>query len=805
VQLPKPNLWVETTVQDLRYALRTLRNSPSFAIAAVCTLALGIGANTAIFSVVSGVMLRPLPFADPDRLVQLNQTIPPGTLGLVPYPDLEELRKQSTSFEAMVAYSTTSRNLQGVDEPELVPTVAAERGLFQMLGVAPVFGRTFHDDDPLNVAVASAGFWRRHFGAEWPAQGRNITLDGESFTVIGVMPEAFQFPYRASRTEIWIPWEAPLQYRNSRNYRPEFVAARLKQGVNLEAARSEVSVIARRQEAQFPDTNKGRGVRIRPLSEVIAGQVRGSLLVLLGAVGLVLLVACANVANLLLARAAMRSREVAIRAALGAGHLRLVRQFLTESLLLAIGGGLAGLALGRWGAGLLLKLAATQIPRASEIGFDWRVFTYLTAMCIVTGIGFGLAPAIATARADAGNGLVRSSTRAGSATKRLRDGLVVAEVAMAFMLLIGAGLLLRAFFNLQRVEMGLAPENVLTLNLMVSGAQRQIPGAAARYCYAIEERIRQIPGVQAAGFISFLPLQNSGWNGYFSIAGRAREAPARQPSAELRYVSPGYFRALGIPIRKGRGFTDRDNSDAPPVVLVNETLARLYFPDEDPTGQRILYRGTIIGVVGDVRQSGLDRAPAAEIYYPLAQNFGQLPAAGMAVAVRGLAPPESLASAVRGAIRDVNPNQPVFNIKTMHRVIADSLSKWKLYTWLIGLFAGIALLLAVAGIYGVISYAATSRTREFGIRLALGADARSVLGLVLRHGGLLVALGLIAGLCGALALTRLLSGLLYGVTPTDPATFAVMAVLLGAVALAACLGPARRAARVDPAVALRCE
>jgi putative ABC transport system permease protein len=795
--------WLDARFQDIRFALRTLRRSPAFSMAAIGTLALGIGATTAIFSIVSGVLLRPLPFADPHRLVQLTETSSGNVAGPVVYPDLEAWRGRSTSFEAMVAYSNVSRNLQDIADPEQVATVAAERSLFHMLGVEPMAGRTFLADDPPQVVVVSEGFGKRHFGAGPSALGRKITLDGEGFTVIGVMPDRFQFPYRATHTDAWIPWEAPPQFRRMPTYRADFVLARVKPGIPLDRALAELNGIARRLEMQDPETNRGRRARITPLSEVVAGNVRKSLLVLFGAVGMVLLVACVNIANLLLARAATRTREVAIRASLGAPRARLVSQFLTESILLALGGGLAGLAIATWGGNLLLKVAASDIPRSSEIGFDWRVFTFLLATCIVTGIGFGLAPAIGAARGNFHGALRQSGSHGTAAGARFRDGLVVVEIAAAFVLLIGAGLLLRTFFSLQNTPTGLKAENVLTLHLTISETRAQAAGAAAQYCQEIEEHIRQIPGVRAAGFVSLLPLENWGWTARFSIAGRLEEAAAPM-AAELRFVSPGYFRALGIPIRRGRGFTQFDRADTGPVILINEALARQYFPNQDPIGQQT-DRGTIAGIVGDVRQSGLDHPPAPEIYYPLAQNFGQLPSAGLSLVVSATVPPESLARAVLGAIRRVNPNQAVFNIKTMQRVIADSLSNLSLHLWLLGAFAGIALALAVAGIYGVTSYAVGSRTHEFAIRVALGADAGAVLEIVLGHGALLIAIGLAMGLAAAAGLTRLLQALLFGVRPMDPETLAVVATLLAAVALAACYVPAKRAMRLDPLVALKYE
>jgi putative ABC transport system permease protein len=763
---------------DLRFALRLLRRNPGFAAVAVLVMALGIGANTAIFSVVSGVLMRPLPFAHPDRLVQLNEIWPRNGIGPVTLRDINEWRIHSASFEAIAAYSNQSRNVQEIAEPERVQAVMADRGLFRMLGVEAVMGRTFREDDPPDVVVIGAGFAQRHFSQGSPI-GRRITLDGAAFTVIGVMPDAFQFPYRAGRTELWYPWEIPAQFRHLPNLRADLVVGRVKPGVSLDRARAELAAM----------THDGRVPVITPLSEVIVGKARNQLMMLLGAAGLVLLAACANVANLLLARTAARAKEIGIRAALGAGRARIVRQLLTESILLALVGGLVGLAIAVWAARLLVHLAAAQIPRAWEIGLDWRVFTFLLAVSVATGIGFGLAPALAATR-----GKPHGRTRS-----RFRDALVVVEIALAFILLAGAGLLLRAFLHLQNTPTGLVAENVLTLNMSIARELINTRGAAAPYCAAIEERVARIPGVRAAGFISYLPLQNFGWWAHFSLA------DGGEGTAELRYVSPAYFRTLGIPLRKGRGFTDRDNADAPAVVLINEALARRYFPNQDPVGRRITARGTIVGVVGDVRQSSLGLPPAPEIYYPLAQNAAQGPAAGMTLVMSARMPPETLVSAVRGAIREVNRNQAIFNVKTMQRVLADSLSDLNLYLWLLGLFAGLALLLAAAGIYGVISYLVSSRTREFGIRMALGADGRRLLKLVLGHSALLVALGLALGIAGAVCLTRLLKALLFGVAPTDPATLAAMAVLLGAVALAASLVPARRAMKVDPSVALRSE
>ena len=786
---------------DVRYALRVFKNSPGLAILIIVTLGLGIGANTAIFSVVSGVLLRPLPFANPGRLIQFNETYLPNGFGTVSYPTLQDWRAQSTSFESIIAYQNLSTNLQDNSNPERIATVSADRGLFRALGVDPIAGRTFRDDDPPHVVVVGEGFWKRRYGSDPALVGKNITLDGEGFTVIGIMPQNFQFPYRQSYTELWIPINVGPQLTNDRGTHFLFVTGRLKQGATIDTASREMDLIAKRLEQQYPQ-NKGRGVKLTPLNEVVVGSARSSLLILLGAVGLVLLIACANVANLLLARAASRSREVAIRMALGAGRGRLIRQFLTESVILALTGGAAGLLFATWGTGLLVELAAKQIPRSWEIGLDWRVFAFLVIVCIVTGIGFGLAPALAASGSDVQTSMKESGGRgsAGRNHGRLRDALVVAEIALAFVLLIGAGLMIRALYSLQRTNTGLVAENVLTLTMTLPESRYGTADASARHYREIEESISQIPGVTSVAFINLLPIQNWGRNGNMSVDGRPPDQSGNDPLVELRVVTPSYFRTMGIPILKGREFNPQDQKGSTDVALINQTAARNYFPNEDPLGRKT-NRGIIVGVVADVRQEGLDQPPAAELYQALAQH----PQIAMSLAVRSQLPPDAVTGAVREAIRHVDPLQAVFNVKSMNRVIADSLQQWNLYSWLLGLFAGLALVLAMAGIYGVISYAVTARTQEFGIRLALGADGRRLIGLVLGHGSILIAIGLIVGVGGAIALTRLLKSLLAGVSPFDPATFAAAGLLLAAIAFLGCLVPARRAMRVDPMIALRAE
>jgi predicted permease len=771
--------WLESIAQDLRFALRGWAKTPGFAMAAVATLALGIGANTAVFSVISGVLLRPLPYADPGRLVQVNeiQARTAGnvtTAGPVWPEDFLEFRAHSRLFDGFVTYFVSGGNLLGMGDPEQLTTLSTQRGLFSFLGAAPAAGRTLAPDDPPNVAVASYAFAQAHFGGAAAAVGRTLNFDGRTLTVIGVMPAAFQFPYRATGIDLWIPWEIPVSGPRGRL---EGVVARLRQGVSVDAGRQELSAMAGPSRA-------GRSVVVRPLKDVVTASTRGSLLVLLGAVGMVLLVACVNVANLLLARTAAREREIAIRAALGAGRLRIVRQFLTESLLLSGVGAAAGLALGVWGSGALVRAAAAQLPRAGEIGLDWRVFVFLLAVCVAAAVGFGLAPALAAARGGS------SSLGSRSGGTIVRDGLVVTEIALAFVLLAGAGLLVRTFLNLQRADGGVRTENVLTAHMVLSGGPEAV---------AIRERVSQIPGVRAAGFISMLPLETSGWTAGFHRPGRVEILPC-----ELRYVTPGYFRAMGVPIRRGRDFTSQDTPDKPGVILINEALARQYFRDQDPVGVKI-DRGLIVGVVADVRQARLSEPATPVVFSTMIQNFAQIRSNGSTLVVSGSVPVENLTSAIRAAIREVSPTQALFQVSTMKRVVENSLANQRLYAWLLGLFAGVGTLLAVAGIYGVIAYLVALRTREFGIRMALGSDSAGVLALVMRRGAVVVALGLVVGMAGAAALTRVLQTLLYGVDAIDPSTFGSTAALLAVVALFACLMPAIRAARVDPAVALRVE
>ena len=801
--------WLDELGQDARFGARMLRRNPGFAATAVLTLALATGATAAIFSVVDGVLLRPLPFGDPDRLIEVygrnwgeDRGGPPDpmTAGLGSR-ELEAFGKESTTVEAFAGYALTTKHLQGPSGVERLTAVWADGGFFSLLAVEALAGRTFRADDPPDVAVISASLWRRRFDGDPSLPGKSISLDGRAFTVLGVMPDAFQFPYGAasslggalteSRTDLWIP--IPPLRGPSGNLRQGriHVTARLKPGVSIDAAAAELRVIASRVEAQSPAGTRV-GVRLVPLADDVLGPVRRSLWMLFAAVGLVLAAACANVANLLLARMTVRLREVTTRAALGAGRLRLVRQFLIESLLLSLTGGLIGVAVARWGTDLLIAIGAARIPRSHEIALDWRVFGFLLLACLVTAVLFGLAPALAAARVDV-QAVTKESgghSTMGRTYGRIRDGLVVVEVALAFVLALGAAMVMREIVRLQHVDTGMAIDNVLALHLT--------PRAPAADYYAIERRVAGLPGVQAAGVTQLVPLQNWGWQAGFEIRGRPRAEPLR---TELRYVTPGYFRTLGIPLLRGRALAEGDQEGAPRVILVNDALARRYFPGEDPVGVE-LDRGTIVGVVGDVRAAGLDRPAEPEVYYPAAQNVAMTSDIGMSLIVRTAASPERATAAVRAAVREVNPNLAIFNVKTMEQVLADSLWELNLYRWLIGLFAALALVLAAIGLYGVISYNVTSRTREFALRLALGSEPVGLVRRLLGRAAALTGAGLAAGIVAALAVTPSLRNLSVHLGG-DPAAYAAIAALLLALALVACLVPALRVARVNPAAALR--
>ncbi|MGH9852559.1 MAG: ABC transporter permease, partial [Blastocatellia bacterium] len=709
----------------------------------------------------------------------------------------------------IAAFSTPNFNLQSHDSPERVPGAAVTPEFFDVMGVPPRLGRAFHaGEDQLGnhrVVILSHELWQRNFGADPQIAGKSIPVNGENFTVVGVAPPGFRYPSRL--TELWTPLAlTPAQMANRGSHFLN-VIARLKPGVTLEQAQQQMSLIARRIEQQYADNQTNRGILLGLLQEVTVRNVRPALLTLLCAVGFVLLIACVNVANLLLARATARRREIGIRLALGAGRWRLMRQFLTESLMLAALGGALGLLLAKWGVSVLVAMATQILPRASEVGLDARVIGFTMLLSLLTGVVFGLAPALQSSKVDVQTTLKEGGSAGESRQSNwLRSLLVVAEVAAAFVLLIGAGLMIKSFLNLQRVDAGLRPESVLTMSVTLPDSKYQTPQSREPFFRKLLERVSTLPGVEAAGVINLLPMQNWGWNSDFQIEGRTPFPPGKAPLVENRTVTPDYFRAMGIPLVAGRFLTEQDNAQSERVTLINQTFARRFFANEDPIGKRINVGGggwtTIVGVVGDVKQAGLADSVRVEHYSPHAQV--QI-SNTMALVVRASSDPTALASAIRSETQAIDPAQPVFNVKTMETVIAESVSDRRLNMVLLGVFSGLALLLAVIGIYSVMSYTVTQSTRELGIRMALGAQARDVLKLVVGQGIALAAIGMVIGLIAAFALTRLMKTLLFGVGATDPLTFACVSALLIVVALAACVIPARRATKVDPMVALRHE
>jgi putative ABC transport system permease protein len=807
---------MNTLWQDLRYGARMLLKRPGFTLVAILTLSLGIGANTAIFSVINSVLLRPLPYPQPERIAHLwetnrKQNVLTGTVSPLCFTDW---RGQSQSFEAMSAYRFASLALTGGAEPERLTGVAASAGFFEVLGVTPLLGRGFtaEEDKPGNnrVVVLGHGLWQRRFASDEKLIGQTITLDGQSHTVIGVMPPKFRYPNAA---ELWTPLALDLS-RSRRGSHFLFAIGRLKTGITPVAAQAELDVIARNLEKQYPDNNRDQGINLVPLHEQLVGQdLRLRLWVLLAAVGLVLLIACVNVANLQLARAATRYRETAIRSALGAGRGRLVRQFLTESLLLAVLGGLSGLLLAKWGADWLANIARAQFPQLPEISLDTRVLGFTLLVSLLTGVIFGLAPALQSVKINVQEALKESGPGATGQRQRVRSLLVIAEVALAVVLLVGAGLLINSFFRLQRVNLGFDPENLLTFNIALPQTRYGAAHLQAAFFQQTLQRIAALPEVQVAGAVSDLPFSGSRSGSSFSIDGRAKQSN-EDWNADIRLISPDYFRALGIQLHAGRAFSERDVKETPGVVIINQTMARRFWPNEDPLGKRLtigtpqeteLYGRApsreIVGIVGDLKHQRLADASAPEMYVP----YQQLPGLAMSLAVRGRGDAAKLTGAVREAVRAVDRDQPISRVALMAERLARAVATERLNALLLTAFAAVALLLAGVGIYGVMAYTVTQGTREIGIRLALGAQARDVLRLIVGQGLLLTGIGLGLGLVTSFALTRLLERLLFGITATDPLVFSAATLLLSLIALLACYIPARRATKVDPLVALKYE
>src|SRR5438132_1536194 len=811
---------MESLITDLRYGIRSLLQQPVFTAIAVVTLTLGIGANTAIFSVVNTLLLRPLPFTDPHRLVQVwEANFKRGqNTKEVSYPNFADWRDQNQVFEQMAAYSDKTFNLTGLGEPERIQGEIVSRSLFPLLGIKPVLGRGLlpEEDHPNKVfsVVMSERLWRRRFNSDPQIIGQTIRLDSESFTVVGVVPNITDLFDLQSDTEVWVPISHSFGFNNRYGHYLE-VVARLKPGVTREQAQSNMDTIAGALAAQYPSSNVDHAARLVPLQEQIVGDFRLAALVLLGAVLFVLLIASANVANMLLARAASRKREVAIRTALGAGRWRIVRQLLTESLLLSALGGAVGLLLALWGVYLLVAFGPADLPRAREVAVDGRVLIFTFAVSLLTGIIFGFVPALQASRPDLNETLKESgrSAMGSAAHRRVRSLLVVAEIALSLVLLAGAGLLMRSFLKLQAVNPGFNPNNVLTMKVGLRGPNYQKAEPIIAFHDQLLNQIKALPGVQSVATRSYIPIAPD--DGYanlsFAIEGRL-PGPANRSNAFYNAVSPDYFQTMEIPVLKGRPFDARDDRKAQNAIIINETLARRYFPGEDPVGRRMTLNdknpqeedwATIVGIVKDTkpRAQDLTSSPVAEMYMP----FAQQPQSSMALMIRATNKPESVVAAVRREVQALDKNQLVHSIRTLESVMSEAVAAPRFRTSLLGVFAVVALILAVAGIYGVMSYAVTQRTREIGIRMALGARAADVLKLIVRNGMGPVLLGVALGLAGAIGLTRLMASFLFGVTPTDAVTLATVTVGLVLVALIACCLPARRAAKVDPLVALRYE
>jgi putative ABC transport system permease protein len=819
---------METLYQDVRFALRTLWTNRGFALVAVAALALGVGANSAIFSVVNAVVLRPLPYKDPERLVALwvglNQK---GFEEIeVSAPEFTDFRTRSSSLEKVAAYSAGGFNMTGAGEPERIQGLQATAGLFPALGVAPLKGRAFTEEEDRPgadaVVVISHSLWQRRFGGDPEVLNKTLTLDGQVCAVVGVMPASFHFP--DNDTEIWKPiaFDAELLGPNNRGSHFLSAVGRLKDGVSFEQARTEVATLARTVGGESPTTYpRGLNATLRPLQEEVVGDaVRKPLYLMLGAVGLVLLIACANVANLLLARAASRRKEVAVRTALGASRARIVRQLLTESLLLSLAGGSVGLVLALWGVDLLVALAPAGTPRVEEIGLDARVVAFTFAVSLLTGLVFGLAPALHASKVDLNESLKDGTRGATEGPKRgrLRGLLVVAEFAIALVLLACAGLLIKSFARVREVSPGFDASHVLTMRVVLPESKYKGYDEHRAFFSNLFARLRALPGVESVGANNLLPFSGGGGSRTFLIEGRPAPPGQPKPEEQLRFVTPGYFESMRIPFMRGRDFTERDVNGAPRVAVVSRSMAERHWPGEDAVGKHIAYAGIrqgdkpdwieIVGVVGDVKHRGLDIESKPEIYVPVHQPLfasRPTPPLSLYVVVRTSVDPASLARAARGEVLAVDAEQPVANMKTMEQRLAESVAQRRFQMTLLGLFAGVALLLAVVGIYGVMSYTVARRTHEIGVRVALGAQGRDVLRLVLRQGMWLTLAGVASGLAIAYVLTRLMSSMLYGVSATDPLTFALVSLILTAAALVACLAPARRATKVDPMEALRYE
>jgi len=812
---------MQTLWQDLRYSLRMLRKRPGFTLVAVATLALSIGANSAVFSVVNAVLLSPLPYPNSEQLTMIWGKLPAHGLNQLNAspPEFVDYRDRNQAFAAVAVYASMGRNLTGAGEPERINVTFVTASFFAVLDTPPWRGRGFLDEEDRpghdQVVLLSYGLWQRQFGGDEQIIGRSIMLDGKSHTVVGVMGAGFQFP--DAETQLWKPmaFAADNLSDDSRGSHYLGLIARMKPGVTLAQAQADLDAIATQMQQEHPnhyEADSGWGVSVVSLREQLVGDVRLTLLVLLGAVGFVLAVACANVANLLLARAATRQREIAIRVALGASRWRIIRQLLAESLLLAMTGGAMGLLLALWGKDLLVSLNPASLPFVNEVRVDGKVMGFTFAVSVLTALLFGIAPALQASKLNLSQSLKESGSKATDSRSRyhLRGWLVVTEVALAMILAVGAGLMIKSLYRLKQVDPGFEPANLLTMRLSLPQAKYPAPQQQRAFFDQLVDRMARLPDVQSAGLVNFLPLSGSGNRRNISVEGK----PENPINVEFRISNPDYFRAMGIQLRKGRLFDEHDRENSTYVAVVNETFLRVFLPDEEPLGKRIKMGGmdspfrwlSIAGVVKDLKHRGLDAQTRPEMYIPYLQPpLADWNIQSMFLVVRTENEPQRLIASVPGIVQEIDRQQPVYAISTMQQLLNQSTAARRFNMLLMTIFAGLALALAAVGIYGVMAQAAGGRTREIGIRMALGARPGDVLRLIIGQGLKLTIIGVGIGLASALALARLIDSLLFGTSASDPLTFAGVALLLTIVALAACYIPARRATRVDPMIALRYE
>jgi putative ABC transport system permease protein len=814
---------MHTLWQDVRYGLRMLAKNPGFTLVAILTLALGIGANTAIFSVINAVLLRPLPFSEADRLVDIRgiDTRTNEKSRPLSYPDFADLRAQTRTLESAAAYDTTTFTLTESGEPVHLQAGEVSADLFAVLRATPETGRLFtaaDDEKGAHVVILSDHLWRSRFGADPNIQNRQIKLNGKAYNVAGVMPLQFQFPLGAEPMDLWTTTasfhsssdgDKPIAEERGDHFLR--AVARLKPGVEHERVNAELVAIAEGLAKQYPDTNRHMSLGVQPEIEALVGDARPALLMVLGAVSLLLLIACANTANLLLARAASRQQEISIRVSIGAGRGRLVRQLLTESVLISLGGGAVGLVAALWGTPILTSIPSLKIPRLASADVDWRALIFMLLVSVLTGLLFGLAPALHSLRFDLFRTLKdggRTATE-GLGRSRMRGLLVVAEVSLALVLLTGASLLLESTVHLLRTSPGFEPRGVLTFDVDLPDVRYGKPEQSINFYKDLLGRIRALPGVQSASGVLPLPMSSDVIRTSFEIEGRPM-AKSDLPRTQFRTIALDYFQTMRIPLIRGREFTDRDGAKANPVVIINQTLARQIFPNEDPIGKHIKpgvsafgpeVMREIVGVVGDVKHRNLWQGPDPESYVP----YDQVPVGSMIVVARSTGDPMQLLPAVREQMHAVDAELPVYSVQTLEQYVSNSLAQRRFTSLLLGVFAGSGLLLAIVGLFGVVSYSVEQRTHELGVRVAIGAERRDILKLVLGYGMGMTAIGIAAGIIGTLAISRVFTNQLYGVSASDPLTFASTALLLLVVALVACYLPARRATRIDPIVALRYE